>query len=255
MSHKIDYDAIAAAYARNRQLHPRVLEALCHDLGPTSTVLEVGCGTGNYIAAIQETIGCACWGLEPSAGMLAQARARSQAVTFRQSSAESLDVPDRVFDLVFSVDVIHHVTDRPAYIREALRVLKPGGRLCTVTDSEWVIRNRVPLSSYFPETIAHELARYPRIAELRAWMGAAGFEHVAEEMVERWYDLTDAQAYCDKAFSALHLIPQDAFTRGLARLEADLAQGPLPCVSRYTLVWGKRVDLPDSHSRFCQQAQ
>lgn len=246
MSRKIDYDAVAAAYARNRRIHPRVLEALCDELDPTSTVLEAGCGTGNYVTAIQETIGCACWGVEPSAGMLAQARARSGAVTFRQSSAETLDAPDRIFDLVFSVDVIHHVVDRPAYIGEAFRVLKPGGRLCTVTDSKWVIRNRVPLSTYFPKTVPFELARYPRIAELRAWMGAAGFEHVVEERVERWYDLTDAQAYHDKAFSALHLISQEAFARGLARLEADLIKGPVPCVSRYTLVWGKRVDLPES---------
>lgn len=241
MSHPIDYDAVAAAYARSRRIHPRVLEALCRDVDAGSTVLEVGCGTGNYITAIQATTDCTGWGVEPSAGMLAQARARSEAITWRQSSAESLVglVSERSFDLVFSVDVIHHIVDKPAYIRQAYRALKPGGRLCTATDSAWMIRNRVPLSSYFPETVEHELARYPCIDDLRGWMVEAGFENVREETVEWCYDLVDAQAYRDKAFSALRLIDEAAFARGLARLEADLAQGPVPCVSRYTLLWGE----------------
>lgn len=240
MSLKMSYDSIAAGYARYRRAHPEVLKSLCAAIGPASTVLEVGCGTGNYVVAIQDIVGCMCWGLDPSAGMLAQARVRSEAVTWQQSSAEVLDVPEQIFDLVFSVDVIHHVQDRPAYVGKAYRALKPGGRLCTATDSEWVIRNRVPLAAYFPETIEAEMARYPRIADLRRWMEQVGFEDVAEETVEYAYELSDIQAYREKTFSALHLISGEAFQRGMARMEADLERGPIPCVSRYTLVWGKK---------------
>ena len=59
---KIDYDEQAARYARNRQIHPGVLAKLLEvgGLGPESRVLKVGCGTGNYISAIQERIGCLC---------------------------------------------------------------------------------------------------------------------------------------------------------------------------------------------------
>ncbi|OFX26719.1 MAG: hypothetical protein A2Z07_02230 [Armatimonadetes bacterium RBG_16_67_12] len=44
--------------------------------------------------------------------------------------------------------------------------------------------------------------------------------------------------YRDRAFSSLHLIPQEAFARGLARMEQDLREGPIHCVSRYLLLWG-----------------
>src|SRR3712207_7697189 len=44
---------------------------------------------------------------------------------FRSGRAEGLPVPDASFDLVYSVDVIHHVGDRPAAFREAARVLRP----------------------------------------------------------------------------------------------------------------------------------
>jgi len=146
--------------------------------------------------------------------------------------------------MVYSVDVIHHVSDKPRYTKEAYRVLAPGGLFCTVTDSEWIIRNRVPLATYFPETIEVELARYSPISALRALYEQAGFVEIDERMVEFRYPLTDIQAYRDRAFSALHLISEEAFQRGIAQMEHD-QQGvdchtPIPCVSRYTLLWGSK---------------
>ena len=239
---KIDYDKIATEYARHRQVHPRVLKNLLETsgVGKTSTVLEVGCGTGNYILAVESLTGAACWGVDPSEQMLSQAKARSENVRFQLGRAERLDFAPDSFDLIFSVDVIHHVSDRPAYYREAHRVLKASGRVCTVTDSEWIIRHRQPLATYFPETVEVELQRYPRIAHLREFMEQAGFCEMAKATVEFAYQLTDVQAYRDKAFSSLHLLPQAAFERGIARMEKDLSQGPIPCVSRYVLLWGTK---------------
>jgi SAM-dependent methyltransferase len=236
-----DYDAVAASYARHRQVHPRVLDELCQTVTQTSQVLEAGCGTGNYIVALQSLVGCDCWGIEPSEEMLAQARARSTAVRFQLGWAEQLGYEAGSFDLVFTVDVIHHVTDRPACFHQAQRVLRAHGRICTATDSEWIIRHRRPLAAYFPGTVEIELARYPRIADLTAMMEEAGFGEIEEHMVEFSYLLTDIQAYRDKAFSTLHLIPEPAFQRGIEQMEHDLSRGPIPCVSRYTMVWGRKL--------------
>jgi ubiquinone/menaquinone biosynthesis C-methylase UbiE len=234
----LDYDRLAAGYARHRQVHPGVLQALCQAAHKGHNVLEVGCGTGNYILALHAQVGCTCWGIDPSAEMLARARERAPALHFRLGSAERLDAPNDSFDRVYSVDVIHHVQDRLAYIQETYRVLAPGGRICTATDSEWIIRRREPLATYWPETVRVELRRYPRMAQLRALYQQAGFQDIEECMVEFRYPLTDLQAYRDKAFSSLHLISEDAYQRGIARMERDLRNGPLPCVSRYTLLWG-----------------
>lgn len=234
----IDYDSLAENYARHRQVHPALLQALLAEgsLNAASTVLEVGCGTANYIIAIEQRVRCVCWGVDPSEQMLARARARVSTVTLSAARAEALDAPDGSFNLVFSVDVIHHVTDHRRYFDEAFRVLKPGGRLCTATDSEWIIRNRQPLSTYFPATIEPELRRYPSIEALRVEMRAAGFHAIRERAVEFAYPLTDSGPYRSKAYSALHLIPQEAFERGLSRLEEDLRAGPVQAVPRYTLI-------------------
>jgi len=234
----IDYNTIAAAYANDREIHPCVSEALYRYVDETSIVLEVGCGTGNYIVALRQETNCACWGVDLSRGMLDQRRARSEEVSFLQSSAEQLAFPDKTFDLIFSVDVIHHNQDKQAYISEACRLLKEKGLLFTATDSEWVIRNREPLSVYFPESVDVELKRYPKIDDLREWMREAGLQDIGEETVRWDYELGDARAFRDKVFSSLHMISEETFKRGLARLESDLSMGSVPCVSRYTLFWG-----------------
>lgn len=238
----LNYDKIASDYAQHRQVHPEVLKGLAsaNGISPDSSVLEVGCGTGNYIIALERLAGSDCWGIDPSEGMLSKARERSSSVHFQPGRAEALDFSSGLFDLVFSVDVIHHVDDRLSYFQEVYRVLKSGGRMCTVTDSEWIIRNRQPLAVYFPATVESELDRYPRISELRDLMEHAGFSQVTEELVEFAYQLADGQAYRDKAFSALRLIPEDAFRQGIERMERDLRSGPIPCASRYVLLWGTK---------------
>jgi len=238
----IDYDQIASEYARHRQVHPRVLKSLLltSKVGSPSKVLEVGCGTGNYLVALKTLAGSSCWGIDPSEQMLSRARERSRTIHFQFGKAESLDFPPDFFDLVFSVDVIHHLGDRLAYFREAYRVLRADGKACTVTDSGWIIRHRQPLAVYFPETVEVELSRYPRIAELRDIMDRVGFGEMTESTVEFAYPLTDIQAYRDKAFSALLLIPEAAFQRGIERMEQDLRTGPIQCVSRYLLLWGAK---------------
>jgi len=238
----VDYDEIASEYARHRQVHPGVLGSLLSvsGVGNTSRVLEVGCGTGNYIVALESLAGCSCWGIDPSEEMLSRARERSENASFQPGRAERLLFPESFFDLVFSVDVIHHVSNRRAYFREAYRVLKADGTICTVTDSEQIIRHREPLAVYFPDTVGVDLDRYPRIRELREVMHHVGFSEVAETLVEFTRHLTDIQPYRDKAFSSLHLMSEESFRRGIRRMERDLRNGPITQVSRYLLLWGTK---------------
>jgi SAM-dependent methyltransferase len=234
----IDYDRLALEYSRHRRVHPEVLRDLLNEseMSVRSRVLEVGCGTGNYTLAIESALGCSCWGTDPSAEMLADAKTRPGHAGFQMGRAERLPFLSACLDLVFSVDVIHHLEGVATYYREGWRVLKPGGRICTVTDSEWIIRHREPLALYFPETVEADLARYPELSDLRAAMERAGFEQIWEHTVEFRYMLRDAQAYRDRAFSSLHLIGEEAWRRGLQRLQRDLTSGPIPCCSRYVLV-------------------
>ena len=231
-------------YARHRGVDATVLQRLVEHSGVNvhSLVLEVGCGIGSYAAALASSTGCNCTGIDRSPAMLAAARERGTMVNYMQGDAESLPFPDRSFHLVFSVDVVHHVGNYQSYLSEAYWVLKKGGHFCTVTDSAETIRHRGILSTYFPETVEMELRRYPEMSALREGMSRAGFTGIREVLVETPYRETDISAYREKAFSCLHYIAEDAFQRGLQRLQQDLSANPdgLPTVARCVMLWGKK---------------
>lgn len=242
---RLDFDGRVEEFVRHRRVHPEVLGQLLTSglFGPETCVLDVGCGTGNYAAALTAATSCRISGIDPSQRMLDSAREAASWESLVRGSAESLPFGDDAFDVVISTDVIHHVRDRDAYFDEAARVLRPGGHLVTVTDSHDTIPRRRPLSSHFPETVTVELQRYPPVPRLLEEMAGAGFVEPRLVEVSRNYDLDDIQAYRDRAFSSLLLIEEEAFRRGISRLEADLARGPIPCISLYTIIWGTAPDV------------
>lgn len=239
---RLDYNTMALEYAAHRKVHPGVLANLIEmgRISDASVVLEVGVGSGNYATAVRAMTGCTVLGLDPSREMLAKAAAQDGDLVLLEGRAESLPYPDASVDVIYSVDVIHHVEDRPAFFREALRVLRPGGKVCTVTDSPDDIRRRVPLSSHFPETVEVELRRYPSIAKLTIELLGAGFGQIVEDQVELTYPLTRADGYAARAYSSLHLISDEAWSAGVDRMRNELAAGPISALSLYTLLWGRR---------------
>lgn len=250
----MDYDHGAASYAAHRKLHAGVFQELRRrgNIGPTTRVLEVGCGNGNYIRALAARTGCVAYGLDLSTGMLSRALEHAQqqgedreSVNWLQGRADRLPLRHGVVDLVFAVDVIHHLQDGPAFYREAARALRPGGLLCTVTDSEEIIRQRELLSGYFPDTVSVEIARYPPVSRLEEWMKKAGLAHLETVTVEERYEITSSLPFRDRVFSALHLIPVGAWQAGLERLERDLARGPVWGTARYICLWAGK---PSAHA-------
>lgn len=238
----IDYNPLALKYAQNRRINPRVIEHLVISgkISPSSLVLEVGCGTGNYISTIEEEVHCSCWGCDPSQQMLSEAGNKSKNLHLQHGRAEKLEYPENTFDLIYTVDVIHHVSSPDLYFQEAFRVLKPGGKICTVTESGQAIRDRRPFANYFPDTVAVDLQRYPTITSLHRIMNQVGFTSISEETIQQQYDRTDIQDFRDKAYSCLHLISEEAFKTGIHHMEQDLQKGPIPFISSYLLMWGSK---------------
>jgi ubiquinone/menaquinone biosynthesis C-methylase UbiE len=240
----IDFNAYADAYLRNRAVQPMVLQALVggSHLGPGDAVLEIGCGTANYLTALVAETGATGYGIDPAEGMLAEARSDPSRANLdlQIAPAEALPFADGAFRFAFSVDVVHHIGDRAAAAREAFRVLAPGGRLCMVTDSHDDITNRIPLASHFPETVPHDLARYPGMETVQGELQGAGFAEIGFARVAYAYPLTNLTPYRERAYSVLRLLPEDAFAAGMARLERDLADGPIPACSVYTLIWATK---------------
>jgi demethylmenaquinone methyltransferase/2-methoxy-6-polyprenyl-1,4-benzoquinol methylase len=101
-----------------------------HGVRPGLRVLDVACGTGLVAVETAKILGSAenitC--LDPSPGMLAQARTKL-AAHFVEGRAEAMPFPDNSFDFLTMGYALRHVTSLEETFREYHRVLKPGGKL------------------------------------------------------------------------------------------------------------------------------
>ena len=99
-------------------------------LAPGVRALELGCGTGVFLALTAPS-GARIDAIDLSPELLAQAQARFPQggnVRLACGNVEQLPYPDASFDVVYGSSILHHVNLRPT-LREARRVLKPGGRI------------------------------------------------------------------------------------------------------------------------------
>lgn len=135
-------------------------------------ILDVGCGLGLYVRAFS-VYSDEVYGVDVDPARVAEASAAFPNI--RQGVAEALPYPDDYFDLVFSNEVLEHVADDAAAVRESWRVLKPGGRLVAFVPNRWYPfethgiywRGRyhfgnIPLVNYLPDVARHKLAPHVR---------------------------------------------------------------------------------------------
>ena len=133
----MDYDltAIPASYDLARSHTPEVLDLWMHTIascvGQRSirTILDLGCGTGRFSQALASCFAADAIGVDPSAKMLEQARAKlhSSRVQYAMGSGEEIPLRSRSVDLIFMSMVFHHFKKRALVARECGRVLCSGG--------------------------------------------------------------------------------------------------------------------------------
>jgi ubiquinone/menaquinone biosynthesis C-methylase UbiE len=101
------------------------------EVGPGQCVLDVACGTGVLACAAADRVGPGgtVMGLDPNEEMLAVARRKSDTIEWREGHAEAIPFPDETFDAVVSQFGFMFFENKPAGLREMMRVLRPGGHL------------------------------------------------------------------------------------------------------------------------------
>ena len=203
------------------------------------TVLDLGSGGGIDVLLSAKRVGPSgkVYGLDMTDEMLALARenqrkAGATNVEFLKGTIEAIPLPDQSVDVIISNCVINLSEDKDAVLREAFRVLKPGGRFAV---SDVVILGAVPSEirrnmELWVGCVAGALEEEMYAAKLKD----AGFESVE---VEPWrvYQIDDARAFLtDSGIDVDQLAPQvdgkiaSAFIRA-RRPEAKSCCGPSCC--------------------------
>jgi SAM-dependent methyltransferase len=228
---QVDYDLIAPSYNRRfsgggRQGIDVALRSLAASSG-AGRILEVGCGTGHWLASLHPVSG-QLYGLDLSAGMLAQARQWEEVLSLVRGRAGQIPLPDASIDLVCCVNAIHHFQQQAGFVAEARRVLRPGGVLAVIGMDPQAHRDRWYLYDYFAGTYETDLARFPSWGTIMDWMAASGLHQVEWRFVEQIVDHKVGRSVFDdpylqkEAVSQLILLSDEAYGAGLARIEAAL---------------------------------
>lgn len=232
MTRPVNYDAVAPEYERRYQhQHFAALEEAVRDFAAVpdgdrrADLLEVGCGTAHWLAALDGVAALAV-GVDPSAGMLARARSAAPRALLCRARAEALPLAATSVDRVLCVNAAHHFADLAAFVGEARRVLRPGGRLMVVGLDPHAGGDRWWIYDYFPAARAADLVRYPAAAALRELMAGAGFAGVTTVVAQH----LPASASLERAeelrlldrtsTSQLMVIADEEYAAGVERVRA-----------------------------------
>lgn len=229
------FDSVVEHYAVERERMPYFqaqLRLMLEMLGPRQgRVLSIGCAAGGEFAALRERE-CPIVGVDYSLQMLQLAQKRfvaHEGVTLARADAENLPFPDASFDIVTCLGVLEYL---PAYenaVREAHRVIKPGGIVIyslptrisqsyvgfqfadAVLGTIWRLMKR--LRSRTPEPDASDVPRHHRNPcfpwRFRKILRRTGFEPY------------------DSAYTTFFVFPLDRLTPGKNIEIADKLQRPL----------------------------
>ncbi len=219
-----DDDTLAQDYEFGtlRKAKPRALrkwDELLNELEPqleTGRLLEVGCGQGLFLEHARAR-GWEVTGVDLLEPLAALARTE-RGLDARTGELADAALPSGTFDVVYSSEVIEHVIDPIALLREMYRVLRPGGLAVLLTGNarSWSSRVRGGSWSYY-EFKTHGHIRFFNPKAARALATAAGFAGVetrtrgfalreAGEMRGRWYKplVQSAQAVLSPFAGPLH---------------------------------------------------
>lgn len=233
---KADYDKIALFYDQGRTISDQNIDLwldLIKEFSKASSgarVLDLGCGTGRFTIPMAKKLGFTVTGADSSKEMLAKANEKQGAniATWDCQDAEYLTYPNDSFDVVFVSHLLHHVDSPLRVLGECKRVLSPSGAMLVRYGPIEHNRNDVE-HTFFPETLAIDETRIPSVSTVESWLTKTGFIGIhSKKIVQETYQtgIEHLNAIKVKHTSVLTMIPQEAFKKGLHRLEKYIKNHP-----------------------------
>jgi len=142
-----DYQKLAPEYDHRWQKflalsQSNVLQNWPQNLPENARILDLGCGTGSMLAQIHDQYpDYRLTGVDCSNDMLKIARENVPNANFIEADIENIDLPHKGFDVVLSLNILHHLNDQKSHLETLKKLAKPDGDifLCDfITDGFWM---------------------------------------------------------------------------------------------------------------------
>jgi ubiquinone/menaquinone biosynthesis C-methylase UbiE len=226
---KTDYSGIADKYDNNILRHKIPKDENIEKIYKTAIngikILDLACGTGNYIKAQAEfykDYKIKWFGLDSSAEMLAKAKEKKLNAELISGDAVNLPFDNDFFDYIKIRFAYHHFSDKVKASKEVFRALKTNGTLSILNlahdymHCSWVYK-------YFPSAAEIDNKRFPSSIDLYSMLINAGFDVKAEISVNIKEFLYDdlINEVRNRDMSQLTLITEKEYSQGLKNMEND----------------------------------
>jgi ubiquinone/menaquinone biosynthesis C-methylase UbiE len=192
-------------------------------LSSSSSILDLGCGTGNYSIEFKTKTSGEVYGLDLSPDMLKVASHKPLAnrIGWLHGSAEAIPCREESFDCIFASQVWHHIEHKSIAVGECHRVLRSAAPLVILTMSHEQWRAK-PVCCFFPEILPSQLAVYPPISEIIESLEEAGFHRVdAKPYQLETYTLPEEfiEIAEKKLWSMFKYVSEENTRKGVAQLK------------------------------------
>jgi len=231
---KTHFSRVAPVYTRLRNTDPEIVETIASRFPQRDHIelADVGCGTGRYSALILDHLNgnARMFCCDASEEMLMQCRQTlrqtmiGKHVEFVQTSADNLPMADNSLDAVVTFNAVHHFDLEP-FVREAARVLSPGGVLAIYTRTPEQ-NARTIWGQHFPGFNEYERRLYTRKQLEGAIRPVAALKlDSVQEFSFRRSEPTDIlkERARHHHYSTFALYPAEEFERAFAAFEQTLA--------------------------------
>ena len=242
MTRSVDYNRIAETFDRRYEEndYSGVEAALIAFVGEhfDQRVLEVGCGTGHWLRFVGGS-GIPVTGLDASAQMLACAKAQAPRATLAQGSAERLPWTSESFGRLFCINAFHHFQNKVAFLTEAMRVLRPGGRIMTIGLDPHAGVDQWYIYEYFDNVLEIDRRRYPASGQIREWMEAIGFANCVTREIQHLPVRLAARSALEQGrldknvTSQLSVLTDEEYRQGIDRIREAVASAEAQGESLY----------------------
>ncbi|MTI68564.1 MAG: methyltransferase domain-containing protein [Firmicutes bacterium] len=240
---KINYNNISKIYDDVREEERIIINKFLDEVNISNInkILDVGCGTGNYINILQRITKAKVYGIDASKGMLEKAREKNNDISLKIGLATDIPFKDTNFNFLYMTDVIHHIKDIEKMFLEFQRVLKDGGKVCISTQSHRQIDLRY-MTEFFPSTALVDKKRYPDIEKLIKLAEENGFKFLKKQVIGEGENIKLGDRYLEllqkKGYSMLHLISEKNYKKGLNKVKEKMKEGTIIRKSAGgTLIW------------------